>query len=79
VVSVVAGSVGDAVGLGSVGAEVVGAAEDVRVALGDSSPAEHPESCSTAATGSAIRRTSYERVAMTTTTYDVRPKFSRRG
>jgi hypothetical protein len=77
--SVVSDSVGDDVGLGSLGAEVVGAAEDVRVAPGDSSPPEHPDSSSIAATGTANRRTSYERVAMTTTTYDVRPKFSRRG
>jgi hypothetical protein len=81
---VVPDSVGDAVGLGSlgaevVGAEVVGAAEEVRVARGDSSPPEHADSSSIAATGTANRRTSYGMVAMTTTTYDVRPKFSRCG
>ena len=66
-------------GWASLGAEVVGADEEVWVARGDSPSPEHPDSSSIAATGTAIRRTSYERVAMTTTTYDVRPKFSRRG
>jgi hypothetical protein len=67
-------------GLGSLGADVVGAAEEVGVARGDSpSSPEHPDSSSIAATGPAILRTSYEMVAMTTTTDDVRPKFSRRS
>ena len=72
-------SVAVAVGLGPLVAEVVGAVEGDRVARDDSPPPEHPDSSTIAATGTAIRRTSYERVAMTTTTYDVRPKFSRRG
>ena len=50
--------------------------DGVRVALDDSSPPEHAVSSSIAATGIANRRTSYEMVAMTTTTYDVRPEFS---
>ena len=77
--SVVSDSVGDAVGLGSLGPRWWERSRSDRVARGDSPPPEHPDSSSIAATGTAIRRTSYERVAMTTTTYDVRPKFSRRG
>ena len=73
-------SLGASVGLGSLpslASVVVGLVVGVDAAPDDSAPPEHPESSSIATTGTANRRTSYEMVAMTTTTYDVRRKFSR--